>query len=194
VRDQLCAQALVNLVGHGQVTARPAPDLHVLMDLETLLRGPHERGICELSDATPLPVGTARRLACQARILPVVLGSDGEVLDLGREVRVANRAQRRALRVMYRTCSVPGCDVEFDRCEILHVLPFEHWGPTDLDNLAPLCWRHHHLVHEGGWVLQMDQCRHIRLLRPDGTLHAERAFAGRHRAPQPSHPPSCRAA
>ncbi len=53
-------------------------------------------------------------------------------------VRVANRAQRRALRAMYRTCGYPGCDVTFDRCDIHHVIEWLRHGATDLDNLLPL--------------------------------------------------------
>jgi hypothetical protein len=83
-----------------------------------------------------------RRLACEAAIVPIVLNTTGEVLDCGREHRVANRAQRRALRAMYRTCSYPGCDVAFDRCDIHHVIEWLHHGSTDLDNLLPLRLSH----------------------------------------------------
>jgi hypothetical protein len=68
---------------------------------------------------------TVRRLCCEAEILPAVLDGEGEVVDLGRSQRLANRAQRRALRSMYRTCGFPGCDVSFDRCEIHHVYWWE---------------------------------------------------------------------
>jgi hypothetical protein len=95
----------------------------------------------------------------------------GEVLDRGREFRVANRAQRRALRAIYRTCAHPGCDINFDRCTIHHVIAWLHHGPTDLDNLLPLCNQHHHLVHEGRWRLTLDQHRVITIHRPDGTQH-----------------------
>ena len=112
-----------------------------------------------------------RRLCCEAEILPVVLDADGEVLDLGHSQRLANRAQHRALRAMYRSCGFPGCDVAFDRCEIHHVDWWELAGPTNLDNLLPLCSHHHHLVHEGGWMLRIAPHRVITLMRPDGTTH-----------------------
>ncbi len=53
---------------------------------------------------------------------------------------------------MYRTCGHPGCTVRFADCEIHHVIDWDHHGPTNLANLLPLCTRHHHLVHEGGWT------------------------------------------
>src|SRR5262249_23192885 len=137
--DQLGAEALHRLVtagGDGQARY----EAHVLIDYQTLLGDLALHGICELSDGTPIPPSTARRLACQAAISPALMGTHGEVLDLGREVRLATRAQRRALRAMYRGCVFPGCRVPFDRCEIHHPHPFELGGPTDLDDLVPACW------------------------------------------------------
>ena len=112
-----------------------------------------------------------RRLCCDAAIVPVVLNSTGATLDLGREQRLASRAQRRALRAMHRTCAHPGCTVRFADCEIHHVIDWDHHGPTNLANLLPLCNRHHHLVHEGRWTLTLHPDRSITLHRPDGTLH-----------------------
>ena len=74
---------------------------------------------------------------------------------------------------MYRTCGHPGCTVRFADCEIHHVIDWDHHGPTDLANLLPLCTRHHHLVHEGGWRLTLHPDRTITLHRPDGTLYFE---------------------
>lgn len=169
---ELSAQALVNLVAHGHAERRNDPEVHVLIDHQSLITGLHPHGVCELSDGTAIPVATARRLACEAGLLPVVLGGAGEVLDVGRAERLATTAQRRALRSMYRSCAFPGCDVVVDRCEMHHVLPFEHGGATDLSNLVPVCWRHHHLIHEGGWRLLMDAQRTIAVVRPDGEIHA----------------------
>ena len=143
----------------------------MLIDLDTLRPGLHDAAICETGDGQPLPPATVRRLCCEATILPVVLNGTGAAVDLGREQRLANRAQRRALRAMYRTCAYPGCTVRFADCEIHHVIDWDHHGPTDLANLLPLCTRHHHLVHEGGWRLTLHPDRTITLHRPDGTLH-----------------------
>ena len=100
---------------------------------------------------------------------PIVLSGAGEVLDLGRAQRLANRAQRRALRALYRTCGATGCEVPFDRCEVHHIHWWDNGGPTDLRNLVPLCSRHHHLVHDHGWQVQLDEARTLHLQRPDGT-------------------------
>ena len=109
---------------------------------------------------------------CNGFITPVILGEDGVPINVGRTHRTATRAQRRALRTIYRTCAYTGCDVAFDRCEIHHIDWFEHGGTTDLHNLLPLCARHHHLVHEGGWTLHLTPDRTLTITRPDGTHHA----------------------
>jgi len=99
-----------------------------------------------------------------------ILNAKGELLDLGRSQRTANRAQRRALKAMYRTCGHPDCQVLLGDCQIHHVIWWERFGLTDLDNLIPLCSPHHPMVHEGGWTLTLDADRVITLHRPDGTL------------------------
>ena len=101
----------------------------------------------------------------------VVLHADGE-LNLGRSTRLANRAQRRALRGLDSTCAVPGCAVRFDHTSIHHVVWWRHGGFTDLDNLLPLCWKHHQLVHKGGWLLALQPDRTLTVTLPDGTVMA----------------------
>jgi len=169
--DQLLADAVVASVSGQRCGERRVPEICVHVDYDTMLNGLHEQSLCETADGIPLPPATVRRLACEAAIVPIVLNGDGEVLDCGRDVRVANRAQRRALRAMYRTCAYPGCDITFDRCDIHHVIAWLQHGSTDLQNLLPLCGRHHHLVHEGHWRLTLDKHRIITIHRPDGTRH-----------------------
>ena len=84
---------------------------------------------------------------------------------------MATREQRLALRGMYRTCAYPGCSVRFADCEIHHAPDWHHGGRADLHSLLPLCDQHHHLVHEGGWLLSLQPDRTITIRRPDGTHH-----------------------
>jgi hypothetical protein len=172
--EHLAAHALVNLIrgGHRHGSGPVGVEVSVLIDHQTLVHGLHEQGVCELADGTQIPVETARRLACDGDIIPIVLGSDGVTLDVGRSRRLATRAQRKALRAMHRTCAFDGCDVAHSRCQPHHLRPWETGGPTDLANLIPLCHRHHHLVHEGRWRLDLDAARTLTITRPDGTVHA----------------------
>ncbi len=99
----------------------------------------------------------------------IVLHAPGE-LDLGRTTRLANTAQRRALRALYATCTVPGCRVPYDRCKLHHIIWWRHGGTTDLSNLAPLCTTHHANVHHDGWTITLGPNRELRLELPDGTI------------------------
>ena len=101
----------------------------------------------------------------------VVLYAPGE-LDLGRTTRLANRAQRRALRGLYRTCGIPGCSVHYDRCKLHHVIWWRHGGRTDLANLIPLCTHHHDKIHHDGWVIELGPNRELTLTLPDGTVRS----------------------
>ena len=128
------------------------PEVNVLVSFERLVDQASVRGVCETIDGIALPVSTVRRLCCDADVFPTVLGADGEALDVGRTRRTATRSQRRALAAMHRSCVHPDCSIGFDACRIHHVRFWtEHHGPSDLDNLIPLCARHHHAVHDGGW-------------------------------------------
>ena len=97
----------------------------------------------------------------------VVLHAPGQ-LNLGRTTRLANAAQRRALRALYSTCAVPGCAARYDLCSIHHVTWFRNGGSTDLDNLLPLCSKHHHAVHDDGWNLRLGTDRSLTITLPDG--------------------------
>lgn len=90
----------------------------------------------------------ARRLACNARLIPAVLGGDSEVLDLGRAQRLFSAAQRRALLLRDRTCRAQGCDIPGTWAEAHHWVPWLEGGFTDLDDGVLLCAHHHHRVHD----------------------------------------------
>jgi hypothetical protein len=111
-----------------------------------------------------------------AAVAAAIKAATGDRLQMGRDIRLANREQRRALRAMYRSCAHPGCPVPFADCFIHHVTPWEHDGLTDLNNLLPLCGRHHHQVHEGGWRLTIDPARTLTWHQPGGRLDTHTPF------------------
>ena len=157
--DHRQAQALIALVNGASesvsyVQARAEIVVHV--DLETLQHGLHAGGTCRTALGADLPVETVRRLACEAEILPVVLDGRSVPIDVGRSKRLATVHQRRALEAIYPTCAIPDCEVIFDHCNVHHIDYWENGGPTDLNNMVPLCSRHHHAAHEGGWKLKLD--------------------------------------
>lgn len=175
-RDQIAAIALDRLVS-GERTSQQlgVAEAMVIIDHRSLIDGVHASTVAEYSDGSPIPVEHIRRVACDAKIIPVVLGGDGVPLDVGRARRLATPAQRAALRSMYRTCAIDGCDHHFDRCHLHHLLEWEaDLGPTDLDNLLPLCSFHHHRAHEGRWRLQLDpSSRQLTVHLDNGTYHSQ---------------------
>jgi hypothetical protein len=157
--DHRQAQALIALVNGASDTASDMPtraEVVVHVDLETLQHGLHAGGTCRTALGADLPVETVRRLACEAEILPVVLDGRSVPIDVGRSKRLATVHQRRALEAIHPTCAIPDCEVIFDHCNVHHIEYWENGGATDLNNMVPLCSRHHHAAHEGGWKLKLD--------------------------------------
>ena len=166
--DHLRALALLHL-SEGKGTTAGRPDLTVVIDLQTLLDGVHEQSRIEVEGGVTLPVETIRRMACFANIIPAVLGANGVLLDLGRSQRLATAQQRTAMRAMYSTCGTPGCAVAFEHCTMHHIAYWRRGGHTDIGNMLPLCSKHHHLAHEGGWQLQLSADRYLTITKPDGS-------------------------
>jgi hypothetical protein len=157
--DHRQAQALIALVNGASESVSDVParaEIVVHVDLETLQHGLHAGGTCRTALGADLPVETVRRLACEAEILPVVLDGRSVPIDVGRSKRLATIHQRRALEAIHPTCAIPDCEVIFDHCNVHHIEYWENGGATDLNNMVPLCSRHHHAAHEGGWKLKLD--------------------------------------
>jgi hypothetical protein len=98
---------------------------------------------------------TARRLACDAEIIPAVLGARSAVLDLGRTMRIVPLALRRAVILRDRHCAQPGCRRRARRCQVHHI---QHWaddGDTCLQNCVLLCAYHHRVIHHSDWEVHM---------------------------------------
>lgn len=100
------------------------------------------------AQATILAPSVVRQLACDADIIPIVLGSDGEILDVGRGVRLFTRGQRRAMWHRDKTCTYPGCNMPAGWVQAHHLIHWVDGGPSDLANAALLCQRHHTQVHD----------------------------------------------
>jgi hypothetical protein len=107
-----------------------------------------------MADSEAIPVSEVRRLACQAKILPAVLGGKSEVLDLGRSQRLFTKAQRKAMVLRQQTCAFEGCDVPIEWCEAHHLDPWSSGGRTDLANCVGCCPRHHHVIHDPRYVIE----------------------------------------
>jgi hypothetical protein len=104
--------------------------------------------VAHLDTGTELSAGEARRLACNASILPAVLGGGSVPLDLGRSARLFSETQRTALGLRQETCAADGCDRPFAWTEIHHLQPWSQGGKTSLGNAIGLCHAHHQRIHD----------------------------------------------
>ena len=127
-----------------------ATTLMVMLDLDTLVAG---LGVAELSSGSSISAGEARRLACNAALVPVVLGGDSQPLDLGRSRRLYSPPQRKAMAVRDRHCRAVGCDVPAAWCEAHHLHPWSRGGLTDLADGVLFCSFHHHCAHDPAYDL-----------------------------------------
>ncbi|HEX8627445.1 MAG TPA: HNH endonuclease, partial [Catenuloplanes sp.] len=96
-----------------------------------------------------------RRMACDAQILPAVLGGQGQVLDVGQTRRLFTGPLRRALVLRDRGCAFPGCDRPPRWCDGHHIDSWVDGGPTSLSNAVLLCRHHHRVIHHTRWTVRL---------------------------------------
>jgi hypothetical protein len=166
--EQTMSDALVRVaedsLGAAGGSAEPYRAV-VHVDVASLVESSGDR--CELDHGPALATETARRICCDARI-DTVLAKDGDVLDVGRSSRTPPPRLRRALEIRDETCRWPGCTAR-RHLQSHHVVHWLHGGPTAPANLTLVCRRHHRLVHEGGFGLEVDVDGTRRFYRPDGS-------------------------
>jgi hypothetical protein len=132
-------------------------------------------GEAEFDRAGPAPGTTARRIACDAAIMRVVMTGRSEPLDVGRRTPVIPAPMRRAVILRDRRCRFPGCDRPHTWCDAHHVRHWADGGPTAISNLLLLCRRHHRLIHRPrGFTVEMADSRPV-FRRPDGSILEDRA-------------------
>ena len=124
----------------------------VTVDHHTLTGEVERAGVLD-TGATISP-STARRLACEAAIVPAVLGGRSEVLDLGRARRLFSRAQRVWLAMKYGGCAAEGCDWPPGLCHAHHLTAWQHGGRSDVANGVLLCPHHHARAHDPAYELR----------------------------------------
>lgn len=177
VRDQRSpgkrrADALMELVGAAARCAdadamRSTAKVIVTMGLDSLLRRLGTQGFAVTATGQVLDATTARQLACCGDIIPVVLGSTGEPLDVGGEVRLFTGGVRTAIIVRDKHCTFPGCDRPPGWCEAHHIVPWWAGGRTVKDNGTLLCKRHHGVVHAKGYLAAVTEDGVVWDLIPD---------------------------
>jgi hypothetical protein len=180
-RAQQQADALVQLADNALAsgslpTMRTVkPHVAVTIDLDDLVDGHAGAGAARTGFGGVVSAARARWLACDGNVTRIVIGPEGQPLDLGRTHRVVPPHLRRAVEIRDRSCVFAGCDAPSHWCDVHHLV---HWiddGPTSLDNSALLCERHHTKVHHGFRVER----------QPDGRWHTWRPDGTRIELPEP---------
>jgi Domain of unknown function (DUF222) len=150
------ADALLEVCGLARVaqtcptTGGEPPHLSVTLDWEALRTS---LGTATLDYGSHLSASQARRWACDAKIIPVVLGGESEPLDVGRAMRTVPLGIRRALVARDRGCAFPGCDRPPGLCQAHHCRHWADGGDTSVENCVLLCETHHRHVHCTGWEI-----------------------------------------
>ncbi|MGO4147928.1 HNH endonuclease signature motif containing protein, partial [Paenarthrobacter sp. YAF11_1] len=99
----------------------------------------------------PMHPNTIRKIACDAEIIPVLLGSDSRVLGIGRTTRIFPPHIRKAITARDQGCAFPDCTMPAPWCEAHHITYWSHGGTTSTENGTLLCSHHHHLIHKEQW-------------------------------------------
>ena len=128
------------------------PQVAVTVNFDVLRE---QLGVATLDTGERLSQSAACRLACDARIIPAVFATTGEVLELGRQRRLFTGALRRALVLRDKGCAFPGCDRPPRWTDGHHILSWLDGGDTDLSNGVLLCEHHHRLIHHSPWQVRM---------------------------------------
>jgi Domain of unknown function (DUF222) len=172
--QQRNADALVELArmamnsGDLPDTAGEPTQVSVTTDLADLIRDLMAGDVpTSTMDGTPITPNTARMLACDAGIIPIVMRGASEILDLGRSARTWSRAQRKAAKLRAGGhCESPKCQAPIERCDLHHEDHWAHGGRTDLNRGIYLCSYHHWLTHHTPWTITRNR---------DGTVEIRRA-------------------
>ena len=152
-RGQALIEALRRLLdlGVAPIHGGERPHVTVTIGLDELTR---KVGVGYLDFGGAIDSGTARMLACDALIIPAVLGSASQVLDVGTAKRLFPQPIRRAIELRDKGCSFPGCDRPPAWCDCHHVVFWADHGPSSYANGTLLCPHHHAVVHREHWKIR----------------------------------------
>lgn len=158
--SQRRADALVDIVNrhiNGGVPGGNPPTVVAVADIAELAGMSPKMATtrCEIEGIGPVGHSVLDQMCCDARFTRFIMAGRSRVLDMGRAVRVAAPAQRRALAVRDRQCRFPSCRRRPQWCDAHHVAGWiESLGETNVENLILLCRRHHTLIHNSRWTIE----------------------------------------
>jgi hypothetical protein len=187
--------------GAGTFHRSPAdqcPDPSLFPDVFAAFGAHPGGGVGVLDNGLPVSAETVRRWACDAQIIPMILGTHSEPLNVGRASREPTPAIRRALDARDRGCAFPSCDRPPKWCISHHIVHWEAHGETSCTNLVLLCGHHHRVIHHHGWNVNIE-ADGLPSFYPPTWIDPDRTPQRHHRypphptttnPPPPGHPPT----
>jgi hypothetical protein len=160
--EQLAADMLVTLLKAGvevkdsAVLAKKRPSVQIVVTAAELTRRGDDGVAFIEGTGIPVTMNTVNRMICDTGYRPVILGAEGSPLDLGREHRLFQPAQRLALNATQGGCVWPGCEKPPSFCEVHHIDEWSANGKTDVLDGVLLCKHHHVLLHSNGWRIHRE--------------------------------------
>jgi len=136
--------------GAGPSVGGQVPHVTMTVDYDTLTG---QLANATLAHGGPITTGQARRILCDARILPAVLNGSSRILDVGRSQRLYPPHLRAALTLRDKGCAWPCCDRPPGMTQAHHITSWLDGGPTSLDNGVLLCLYHHQQAHSTEWTI-----------------------------------------
>ena len=118
-------------------------------------------------DGTELDATALGFVTCDSVVQRVMKAGD-VVLNMGRDVRTATPAQRKAIIARDHHCRAPGCQTRPRFCDVHHV---DHWingGRTDVHRMVLLCGTHHREFHRPGYRMELDDHARFTVHAPKG--------------------------
>ncbi len=161
---------------HGTVTgtAISRPHVSIAIDLDQLTASHLTANAETPYSAVGLDLADVLQNCCDASITRILTAGSSIVLDIGRSTRVVSPSLRKAIVHRDKHCRFPGCDMPHAFTDVHHIWHWTRGGPTDQQNLALLCRRHHTLIHHGQWRMTGNANESLQVTGPDGTIHRSR--------------------
>jgi hypothetical protein len=154
--------------GHAPILRTVKPQVVVTIPLADLADPHTGPGAAETGFGARISAARARMLACDGGITRIVIGPEGQPLDVGRSKRSWPPHIRKSVEIRDRHCVFTGCYAPTHWCDVHHRVHWAHDGETSLENSALLCERHHTKVHHG-FRIERQPDGTWRTWRPDGT-------------------------
>jgi hypothetical protein len=148
--DARRADALIDVLLGTMLSQPTGVEVNVTVPAATLFGLADDPG--EVPGLGPIPAEVARELAADARWRAWVTDAAGAVEATSSTTYRPSAALARRVRARHPECRMVGCRRPADACDLDHAKPWPE-GATTMDNLGPLCRRHHVMKTHYGWEM-----------------------------------------